>query len=239
MTQPSPQSENGVASLEERLNEPDTAEALHRILDRLDAIEEAVDSISMAARQGPAAAAMVTDMADDAYRTAEEAGVDLDERLQLALQLVERLTAPRTVDVLSRLTERMDEVDQLLDLADQAPGFIAMLTDMVDDAYRMAEETGHDPERVLRNSLQGLVQASEFVEAGGFDALKESGVLDPESVAMVGKAADALVDCQKECDGAPPEVGFFGALRALRDPDTRRALGFLTMFGKHFGRKLD
>jgi uncharacterized protein YjgD (DUF1641 family) len=33
-------------------------------------------------------------------------------------------------------------------------------------------------------------------------------------------------------------VGLWGLFKALRDPDTRRALGFLTSFGKHFGRKL-
>lgn len=220
-------SSNGTVALEERLNNPDTARALNRLLDRLDTIEATVDQLDAMMTQGPALAAMMTDMADDVYQNAESTGVDLDERLHLALQLAERLTAPRTVEVLTKLTNRMDELEQFIALTDQAPGFVSMMTDILDDAYRSAEAAGHDPERLARRS------------AAGFTSLVESGVLDPEAIEVVGTAGDALAACRAECGSKPPEVGVFGLLRALRDPDTRRALGFLTTFGKHFGQKLN
>lgn len=231
-------STNGAPSLEERLNDPQTSQALHRILDRLDAIEEAVDGLATAVDQAPQAANMVTDMVDDTYRTAEAHGVDLDERLQLALQLTERLTAPETVDTLTRLMNRMDDVDRLIDLADDAPQAANMLVDMFDDAYRAAEASGHDPELVLRRTAEALSEVSAFVGSDEFNALKDSGILNPEAVSIVGKAGDALADCRRECGNKPPKVGLWGLFKALRDPDTRRALGFLTSFGKHFGRKL-
>jgi len=229
---------NGAASLEERLNDPQTTQALHRILDRLDAIEEAVDGLATAVDQAPQAANMVTDMVDDGYRTAEAHGVDLDERMQLALQLTERLTAPQTVNTLTRLMNRMDDIDQLIDLADQAPGMANMMVDMFDDAYRAAEASGQDPELVLRRTAEALSELSAFVGSNEFNALKNSGILNPQAVSVVGKAGDALADCRRECGDEPPKMGLWGLFKALRDPDTRRALGFLTTFGKHFGRKL-
>lgn len=222
MNQTTQPSTNGTTSLEERLNNPETAEALHRLLDRLDTIEEAVERLEALTAQGPAMAAMMTDMADDVYHTAEEAGIDLDERLRLALQLAERLTAPRTVAVLTTLTDRMDQLEQLIAMADQAPGFVAMAADMFDDVYRAAEEAGHDPEQMLRRSLTAL------------STLLQSGLLAPEAVDLAGQAGDALAASREET----PEVGLLGLLRALRDPDVQRALGFFTAFSKQFGRRL-
>lgn len=215
---------NGTARLEERLNNPDTAQALNRLLDRLDTIEEAVDKLDAMMAQGPAMMAMMTDMADDVYREADASGVDLDERLHLTLQLAERLTAPRTVEVLSQLMDRMDDLEQLIVLTEQAPGFMAMIVDMFDSLHRRAVDAGHDPERLARRSLAATT------------SLLESGVLDPAAIDIVGKAGDALVDCR--CQEETPEVGLLGLLRAMRDPDTRRALGFLTAFGKRFGKEL-
>ena len=215
---------NGTARLEDRLNNPDTAQALNRLLDRLDTIEEAVDKLDAMMTQGPAMLAMMTDMADDVYREADAAGVDLDERLRLTLQLAERLTAPRTVEVLSQLMDRMDDLEQLIELGEQAPGFIAMMVDTFDSLQQRAVDAGHDPEQMVRRSLSGITM------------LLESGALDPEAIDIVGKAGDALADCRSQDE--TPEVGLFGLLRAMRDPDTRRALGFLTTFGKRFGKEL-
>ena len=46
---------------------------------------------------GPGMVAMVTDMADEAYREADASGISIDERLSNALQLAEKLTAPTMI----------------------------------------------------------------------------------------------------------------------------------------------
>ncbi len=237
MEQTTHASTNGAAHLEERLNNPDTAQALNRLLDRLDTIEEAVDKLDAMMTQGPAMLAMMTDMADDVYREAEASGVDLDERLRLTLQLAERLTAPRTAEVLSQLMARMDDLEHLLALSEQAPGFMAMLVDMFDDVYRQTEEAGYDLHKVIHEGPEAFIRINEFAASESFKKLLDSGVLDPEAIDIVGKVGDALVDCS--CQDDMPEVGLFGLLRAIRDPDTRRALGFLTEFGRRFGQELN
>lgn len=297
-------STNGAApSLQERLQEPETTAALHRLLDRLDALERSVDMLAQVADQAPAALAMMTDTVDDTYRRAAASGIDLEDRLQNALELAEKLTADRNVQALERLLDRLDQLERLVDLADQVPAALAMVTDTVDEAYRHAAESGVDPEARLRNAAalaekltapqtvevlsdlmdrmdqlerfvdlaeqapgvfamlvdtldeayrnaseagvdlelmvrQGASAAtrlSEAMRSDEFEALMRSGVLDPRALDVVGSAGDALAATQTQ---PSPQVGMLGLFRALRDPDVQRALGFLTQFAKYFGQSV-
>jgi len=62
----------------------------------------------------------------------------------------------------------------------------------------------------------------------------DSHVLDERPVAVVSSAAQALAESATSATPASPLV----LLRALGDPDTQRALGFLLAFAKVFGAKL-
>jgi uncharacterized protein YjgD (DUF1641 family) len=65
--------------------------------------------------------------------------------------------------------------------------------------------------------------------------LFDSGILAHTSVDVVSKAGSALAASTVD---HPESVGMFGLLRAMRDPDVARALGFLVRFARHFGRTL-
>jgi hypothetical protein len=298
---------NGAPDLRERLQDPDTRASLNHLLDRLDAIERAVDTVERLEEQLPAAFVVAADAFDEAATGAAEQGVVLDERTREALRLAERLTEPRTVDVLTRLIDRLDRLEQLADLADRLPGAVATAADSVDDALtraaargvvldervgrglRMLEaltepttaaalervlgradeierltalaeqapealatavdafdaemarlvERGHDPEQAIRQAVAAIGRLGELFRTDEFEALLDSGVLDPETLQVVGNLGSALVESQKEAErGATPRRGFFGLLGALRDPDVQRAIGFLTGFARRFGRQL-
>jgi uncharacterized protein YjgD (DUF1641 family) len=67
------------------------------------------------------------------------------------------------------------------------------------------------------------------------NALLNSGVLAPGTLAIVGELGHALTDTA----AAPPvDVGPVGLLKALGQPDVQRALGFLVTFAERFGRRL-
>ncbi len=51
------------------------------------------------------------------------------------------------------------------------------------------------------------------------------------------KVVEKLVEAFKETEDFQP-VGMVAALKALRDPDVQKALGFLLTFAKNFGKKL-
>ncbi|RMF02829.1 MAG: DUF1641 domain-containing protein [Bacteroidetes bacterium] len=234
-----------------RLAEERTLQAIDRLLTRLDTVEQAVSNLATMMHQGPGLTAMVVDMADEAYRTADRNGVSIDERLKNALALAEKLTTPTM----------LEKLNGLLTLADQAPGLVAMAGDMVDEAYRNADARGVSIDQRLSTALalaekltapemvgklDGLLSLSDQLPglvAMGIDILDEgmrsaiaSGI-DPQALAQwAGQAGQALSQAQAE---PPAKVGgIFGLLRAIKDPDRQKALGFLMNFLKHLGSKM-
>ena len=135
---------DGTLTLQQRLNDPQTAAALTRLLDRIDTLEQTVNTLARLLEQGPGLVSIAADSVDDAFRQATAAGVDVDARLRAALQMAEKLTAP---DMVAKL-------DRLLTLVDQAPGLVSMATDTVDDAFRQAAAAGVDVDARLRAALQ-------------------------------------------------------------------------------------
>ena len=265
---------NGATALELRLNNPQTTHTLNRLLDRIDALEASVGRLADIIEQVPAFTAMAGDVVDETHRRAAANGVDLEERLQTAITMAEKLTAPKMVNKIEQMMTDVDQaphfaamvgdmVDEtqrraaangidieqrlgaglaiaekltrpqmveqlngLLEMADTAPGFIAMLGDIADEAYRNAMANGIDLESLIS---QGTSAASKL------SVLMDSGILDDGAVRVVGAAGKALADASQQ---TIEPVGMFGLLGALRDPDTQRALGFLLNVGSNLGKEL-
>ncbi len=290
-------------ALQLRLNDPQTAVALNRLLDRIDALEETVDTLAGTVGQAPHMVAMMADVADETAQQAAARGIDLDERLHAALKIAEKLTEPRTVEVLSGLLERMDQLEALVQLADQAPGMVSMAADIADEAFgnaaaagidvderaktalvlvekltapenmatltklvdqmdkvdmavgmldqapgmvamgmditdevlRSAMEKGLDVDKFTTQGLSALVKFSSLVASEEFDALMDSGILDPGTIDIVSDVGETLAECRKD---PPRRLGVFGLMRALNDPDAKVAMGFLANFAHHFGHRI-
>lgn len=118
--------------LSERLNDEKTVRALDHLLERIDTLEQAVDRLATVMEQGPGLLSMATDAADEAIRDAERQGINVEERLGLALGLAEKLTRPALVE----------KLHQTLQLADQLPGLIAMGIDSLDQEFERAAMNG-------------------------------------------------------------------------------------------------
>ena len=221
--------------LAEKLTEPATVETLTRLIDRLDRIEK----IAAFADDAPAALATTVDTIDDALTRAAERGVVLDERMREGLVLLETLTEPATAKALGELAGRSQQLADLARLVDDAPKAIATVVDIVDAEMNAAMEAGFDPERALHDAATALAKLSELFRTNEFQALLNSGVLDPEALSVIGGLGTALVESKKEADrGEMPKRGMLGLIGALRDPDIQHAVGFLTRFAKRFGSQL-
>jgi uncharacterized protein YjgD (DUF1641 family) len=105
---------------------------------------EKISQLTEFTNQVPGLVAMTGDMLDEAYRRADASGVSIDERLSTALALAEKLTAP---DMVGKLND-------LMTLADQLPGIIAMTVDTVDEGLRQARENGLEPETMVEWASQ-------------------------------------------------------------------------------------
>jgi len=179
--------------IQERLSNEKTLQALDHILARLDTIEKAVEQLNNIMRQGPGLVAMVGDMADEAYRKADERGISIDDRLKTSLELAEKLTAPETVQ----------KLEQLVELSNKMPGMVSMMADILDEGMEKANERGFNPQMLAE---------------------------------IAGKANTALTKAYYE---HPEKVGgIFSLLRAIKDPDRQKAIGFLLNFTKYWGQSM-
>jgi uncharacterized protein YjgD (DUF1641 family)/post-segregation antitoxin (ccd killing protein) len=197
--------------LADRLTAPDTIDKLNQAFDLVERL--------------PGMTSMAIDSVDGIVSDARARGVDIPERLGTALQLAEKLTAP----------DMVHKLDGLLDTASRSEGLVAMVVDMLDEAYRDAARHGYDPESVIRKANGLLKKMSNVLNDGQIDAVLDSGILDPQSISVIAAAGNALVTAKK----APEKrLGLFGMLRAMRDPEMKRTLGFLSEFGSAFGKNL-
>lgn len=131
---------------------------------------EKLTSVLTLADQAPGLIAMTGDMFDEAYRKADANGVNIDERLGVALQLAERLTAPAMVA----------KLDGLMTLSDQLPGLVAIAIDSVDETMRKAIASGVDPQGLVQwagQAAQALsqAQAAPVNKVGAFGLFRALG----------------------------------------------------------------
>ena len=124
--------------LQQRLADEATLQGLDHLLARMSTLEAAVDKLAVAMEQGPGLISMAADTVDETVRRAAERGIYMEERIQHTIQLLEKLTRPEVAHQLSGL----------LDLADQAPGLIAMGMDTLDEQMRRAGENGVDLQQI-------------------------------------------------------------------------------------------
>lgn len=228
--------ESSVTALQERLQDPETAAALNRILDRLDTLESAIDRLSSMMEKAPGLVSMAVDTVDDEVARAADAGVDIDARLRAGMALAERITDPAT----------MAKLDQLITLAERAPDLVSMLVDSFDDAYLQMLRAGVNADIRLKAAVTALERltapetlsllAAVLREPEQFHALVESGVFDPGALKVIGFLGRALSISHDE---DTTRLGLVGVLRSTQDPDVKRALGFLVNVGKLLGQSLN
>lgn len=164
----------------EKLRDERTLAAFEHLLDRIDALETTVNRLVMVMEQAPVHMAMLADIADEAYRKADQQGIRLEERLQTALAIANQLTAP----------EMAARVDSALKLVDQLPGIAAMTVDTLDNAMQDAIAEGLDPQAIGHT----LVTASHALsETAASKAPARSGLLsmlwsmrDPDILKALG-----------------------------------------------------
>lgn len=214
------QSERGV-DIDERLR---TALTLAEKLTE-PAMVDRINGLVAVAEQGPGMISMAVDIMDDTVKTAGEHGIDINERLQSALILAERLTAPKVVE----------QLNGMLSMMDQSSGLVAMAADSFDSIMQAAIENGIDPQEFATQMFGVTNKLAQMMSTKEMQELLEGGMFDVQTLKIMGAASSALV----ESNQLPrKKVGMFGMLREMKNSDMQRALGFLTTFGRLFGKKL-
>lgn len=157
----------------------------------------------------------------------------------LEQELMERLSEPRTMELLLRLLDKLDQVVFLLDTVEQFLRRGPEIADALNETVvAMRKGVGAEGRAPWEDLLRGLSRLKEVLESPQLQALFRSAVLDARSVAVVGKAARAMVEASAEVSREPRRIGLVGLLRALGDADVQPALHFILAFAQRFSREL-
>ena len=194
---------------------------LDRIDDRLARMEAMMARMEALGAQAPGVLAMGGDVFDEWAARDGHA----DERLQALARLLERATRPEVLHAL----------ETLVGAVEQAPGLLAMFGDTVDELARAQMESGADLDALGKN-LGGVARALvQMASQPGLLAMLEGGLFAPGALATLSDAARAIAETRS---GETPRAGWLAVMRAMRDDDVQRALGFAIRVAAEMGQAM-
>ena len=165
-----------------------------------------------------------------------------------------KLDDPRVADSLNDLLEHADLLAILVSgldglvrrsdtISDSLTSAIGEAKGDVAGASLTASIPGIDALKSI--DLAGLAQSfatlsDKVVDATpALNSLLSSRLTDPQATEVLAQLGEALVEAKTaNAQGAHGPKGLFGILKAAKDPDVARGLGFLLQVAKAFGRQL-
>ncbi|MBJ7339455.1 DUF1641 domain-containing protein [Mycolicibacterium sp.] len=163
-------------------------------------------------------------------------------------RLREKLDDPRVAESLNSLLEHADLLAILVSGLDAMVRRSDTLSDNLTSAIGefKGDAKGAAPSIESMKAMAGGFAQSLgplfFSLVGAAPAINEllaSRLTDPEATKVLAKLGDALVEGKVAADqDRNVPKGFFGILRAAKDPDVGRGVGFLLQVAKAFGREL-
>lgn len=155
-------------------------------------------------------------------------------------RLVARLAEPRTAAALHTLLDNVELAAIIMSgldgLARKGEVVGDTLAEVLHEVRAAGRATGMDigtTSRQLATLIPALAEAAPTITR-----LVESPIVDPEPVAVLSEAASALVTGLKLAQTNGTQVGLRGLMKATKDPDVQRGLGFLIEVAKVFGRDM-
>ncbi len=237
-----------------RLDDSRTAEALERLLDRLDLVAFALEAADGFLRRGE----QLTDNIHDALQEVAAPSVDtaavwveqLPQLVAAATKLtpvptspavtrflasgfLERLAAPATLTALQQLLDHLPVLAFVLESFDGLLRRGEELTENVAESLHEAcRLTLPFEAKTLQQILNGVPKVIDAVTA-----LIHTGLFDPEVVAVLVEVGRQMAGPYNEAKYRPDSpVGPWGLFKALRDPDVQRALGVGLYIVKRYGQ---
>ena len=279
--------------LRQRLNEPETAEALNDLLDNLPVVAFSVSAVDGFLRRSETIADNVATSLRDAKAAVPDGMGNAGEQLAVLLQalpqltklikrlaalsespefnsLLDLLSSPQTLNGIATLLKNIELISFLVTsingflergdtIADNVAAGVAELRKITPpEGLDLVTLTQALPQlvQILPQLVQVLPQLidilpklmpvlPQLVDVGlklqpllsspEFDALMNSGVLSPKTVATVGQAGNTFVETLESNRRTPHKVGLWGLLSALNDPNMQQTLGLLVDFSRRFG----
>lgn len=155
-------------------------------------------------------------------------------------RLVDRLNEPQTAASLHLLLDNVELLAVLISgidgLARKGEIIGDTLAEVLHEVRAAGRATGLDVKetsRQLATLIPTLAEASPAI-----NRILDSPIVEPEPIAVLSETAVALVKGLKAAQDNQTMVGLRGLIKATRDPDVQRGLGFVIEVARVFGRDL-
>ncbi|MEM9746199.1 MAG: DUF1641 domain-containing protein [Actinomycetota bacterium] len=156
-------------------------------------------------------------------------------------RLLDRLDDPRTAHALHTLLDNAELVAVLVagldGLARKGEVIGDTIAEVLAEAKAAGRASGLDPvhtTRQLSTIIPTLADASPAI-----NRILDSPIVEPEPIDILSETAAALVRGLKSAQENDARVGLRGLIRATRDPDIQRGLGFAVEVAREFGRVIN
>ena len=180
--------------------------------------------------------------------------IDVDE-LQRS-NILQKLSDPNTLGLLNSL---LDRLPLIAFLAESMEGFVRRGDTIVDNLTGMVHELKLDEHKIDFEKLKSLAEQLPKLQAMGEQVLNSdlagealpkaisasinvlnSGLLDKEVVATLSQIGHMAAQSYQQVRSEPvvPVGGLFGIMRASKDPDVQKTIGFAFAFAKAFSKHL-
>ncbi len=162
-----------------------------------------------------------------------------------AAALAERLADPRVAASLNTLLDHADLLAVLVTGLDALISRGDTITDSVAGGVRELRAAGEQPEADAVRTVRALQQLSALGpplldKLPVLENLLGSDLADPRVIDIASTASRAIVRGAGQAGTTQPRItGIRALLRALKDPDVSRALGFVMSVAKALGKELD
>lgn len=175
--------------------------------------------------------------------TGLEAGAGMGAEMHVRPEverLLDRLEDPRTATALHTLLDNAELIAVLVGgldgLARKGEAIGDTLAEVLAEVKAAGRASGLDPVRTtqqLSTLIPTLADASPAI-----NRILDSPIVEPEPIEVLSETAVALVRGLKAAQANNSRVNLVGLLRATRDPDVQRGLGFVVEVAREFGRVL-
>ncbi len=194
---------------------------------RLARLEETLSGLTDVMRTLPGIAAMAADSADEVLTQSKgAAGVLPEARVKAAAALMERLTDPERARRLENVIERLDVIEEALDMGEALPGIAGTLADSAESLLAESAVDGIELEARVKKAARLLGRASRPEVLESLERLLPALPLAGQSVAL---AADAPKLAATLGDGFDEVMA--ALLKRGIDPD-ERVKGMLALLEK-------
>lgn len=155
--------------------------------------------------------------------------------------LMEKLTEPETMYELSRLLDRVEQINLLFDFLEmflqRGPSMADSVNSLIIEMRENIDDLGYINK--VNTMVESLKSIQQFIDSEQFKELQKT-LFNEKTLHLLQKVSDSAIKAQQSAlENESKRIGAFGLVRELSNPEIQPAVQFLLSFSKHLSKELE